>query len=219
MLRKLLFLLLSSFLFVFPAFAALPVTGVIELRATATASNVNGGGFNSARGGTDYTLQDAAQLALTDLAATSASGWLTLTSVTGGFTAAMVGNYIHIASGTNFTAGWYEVTVVTNGNTVTVDRACGATADASAGVGKLGGAMSLNSTLDDELFEIGVATNGSGGNKFWIKAGSYTLGEAVATAASGGTQAPIVVEGYNATRGDVPTGTNRPPTNQPAKTT
>lgn len=184
---------------------ALPSTGVIEIRSTATAGNVNGGGFNSALGGTDYTLQDTAQLALTDLASTSASGWLTLTSATGGFTSAMVGNYIHIASGTNFTAGWYEVTAYTDTNTVTVDRACGATADASAGVGKLGGAMSLNSTLDDDLFEIGVA-----GNIFYIKAGTYSLGESVSITATGSVQKPINVIGYNATRGDVPTGTNRP---------
>ena len=185
---------------------ALTASLVYECMNNATAGNVNGGGFDSSYGGTDYTQQTTAQLALTDLASTLASGWLTLTSATGGFTAAMVGNIVHIASGTNFTAGWYLITVFTNTNTVTVDRACGATADASAGVGKVGGAMSLNSTLDDDFFEILLA-----GNKVWMKNnGTYTLAENISVTADGGAQNPIIIEGYITTRGDVPTGSNRP---------
>ena len=81
--------------------------------------------------GTDYTEQDTAQLALTDLA--SATPYVTVTSAAGGFTAAMVGNGIYIASGTGFTAGRYIITAYTDTNTVTLDRACAASA-ASAGV-------------------------------------------------------------------------------------
>ncbi len=88
--------------------------------------------------GTDYTEQDTAQLALTDLA--SATPYTTITSAVGGFTAAMVGNGIYIASGTGFTAGRYVITGYTSGNSVVLDRAC-ATASASGGVAKVGGAM------------------------------------------------------------------------------
>lgn len=88
--------------------------------------------------GTDYTEQDAAQLALTDLA--SSTPYTTITSTTGGFTAAMVGNGIYIASGTGFTAGRYVITAYTNTNTVTVHTACAASA-ASGGVAKVGGAL------------------------------------------------------------------------------
>lgn len=88
--------------------------------------------------GTDYTEQDTAQLALTDLA--SATPYTTITSATGGFTAAMIGNGIYIASGTGFTAGRYVITAVTNTNTAVIDRACAASA-ASGGVAKVGGAL------------------------------------------------------------------------------
>jgi len=88
--------------------------------------------------GTDYTEQTSAQLALTDLASTTP--YTTITSATGGFTAAMIGNGIYIASGTGFTAGRYIITGVTNTNTATIDRACAA-ASASGGVAYLGGAL------------------------------------------------------------------------------
>jgi len=88
--------------------------------------------------GTDYTEQDTAQLALTDLA--SATPYTTITSATGGFTDAMKGNGIYIASGTGFTFGRYIITAVTNTNTAIVDRAC-ATVAASGGVAKVGGAL------------------------------------------------------------------------------
>lgn len=188
---------------------ALSGTTVFEIRATATANNVNGGGFNVALGGTDYTLQDAAQLAITDLTSVLAS--TTITSATGGFTSVMVGNLIHITSGTNFTAGWYEIVTYTDGNNVVIDRACTTGSNGSVGVAKVGGAMSLNSTLDDDLFELGLA-----GMIYYIKAGTYTLGENVAASVSGSASNPIKIIGYNATRGDNPTGSNRPLINMSA---
>ena len=186
---------------------ALPAGGVIEIRASATAGNLNGGGFNSARSGTDYTLQDAAQLTQTD---GTAAGTTTFTSVAGGFTDAMKGNYLHITAATGLTVGWYEIVSVTDASNVVLDRTPGT---GSAATFYVGGAMSLNSTLDDELFEIGVA-----GNKFYIKNGTYTLGEAVSVAAAGGAQNPIRIIGYNSTRDDNPTGSTRPTINGGANT-
>lgn len=180
---------------------ALPALGVLEIRATATAGNLNGGGFNAARGGTDYTLQDAAQLTRAD---GTAAGGVTFGSVLGGFTDAMKGNYLHITASTGLTVGWYEIVTVIDTNNVDLDRTPGT---GSATVFYVGGAMSLSSTLDDEFFEIGVP-----GNKFWIRqaSGALALGESVTIAAAGGVSNPIVIEGYTSTRGDAPTGANRP---------
>ncbi len=106
--------------------------------------------------GADYTEQDTAQLALTDLA--SATPYTTITSATGGFTAAMVGNGIYIASGTGFTAGRYIITAYTSSNSVTVDRAC-ATVNASAGVAKVGGALAHFSVVSAAAPYTAVAGN------------------------------------------------------------
>src|SRR3954462_191554 len=99
---------------------ALPVASVWEIRTGG--SDSNGGGWNNRTPGTsvDYSQQDSAQLTLTDLAAASTS--TTLTSATGGFTAAMVGSILQIASGTNAVVGFYEITVYTSSTQVTLDR-------------------------------------------------------------------------------------------------
>lgn len=105
-------------------------------------NDLNGAGFDSTISGygTNYSDQAAAQLTLTDLA-TSGAGSTTLTSSTGGFTSAMVGNAIQIVSGTNVTNGYYFVTGYTSSNSVTIDRAPdNGGGGISAGNGKLGGA-------------------------------------------------------------------------------
>src|SRR5205814_2364059 len=122
---------------------ALSAAIVWECRASGANDN-NGGGFKAGASGTDYSQQNSAQLTLTDLATTGVV--TTLTSVTGGFTSAMVGNTINIASGTNFTAGFYEITAFTNSNTVTLDRAP-TTAAGAAGTGSVGGALATLSKL------------------------------------------------------------------------
>jgi hypothetical protein len=165
----------------------------------------------------DYSQGTAAILTATDYTAVLSS--TTMTSVTGGFTKAMIGNFYHqttTGTGGFGVVGWYEIVNVTDTNTVTLDRTPNVTAASVACTGQTGGAMSLNSVLDDALFEIGVGTNGTGGMRFFVKNGSFTLGQAVSIAASGGSQAPIVVEGYNTLRGDTPTGTNRPTITQGA---
>lgn len=105
---------------------------------------LNGGGFDSlvSGAGTNYADQDSPQLSLTDFA-TSGAGSTTLTSATGGFTAAMIGNAIRIASGTNFQTGYYVVTAYTDTNTVTVDRTPTSGGAGSGGTGRLGGAFAM----------------------------------------------------------------------------
>lgn len=170
-----------------------------EVRTTGAATN--GGGYSS--GGTDYSQQDAAQLSLTDLANLSTS--TTLTSATGGFTAAMIGNIIYIASGTNFIAGYYQITAYTDTNTVTIDRTANATLNATAGVGKVGGATNHPNTIS----AIVVA-----GNTIYIQNGTYLKVGANAyvltTTVAGAAGTPIRWVGYITNHSTIPTGTNRP---------
>jgi len=167
-----------------------------EIRTTGSYSN--GGGFNRLSGGTDYSQQDVAQLSLTDCA-TSGVGSTTLTSVTGGFTAAMVGNLINLSSGTNLTANWYEITGYTDANTVTLDRAPDdGVGGVSGATGKVGGALSWP---PPRPADGGPFTRY---NKFWIKAGTYTFTNTTVGSANG----PVFidecsVEGYEYVRGDM----------------
>lgn len=179
---------------------AISANAVWEVRSTATAGNLNGGFFVTGASGTDYSQQNAAQYS-TSTATTAGIGavisWAAAASD-------MVGNGLNIASGTNFTAGWYEIISVSVGVSVTVDRNC-CTGVGSNGVIKVGGAMSLGSS-DDAVFESMVA-----GNVMHVKGNAtYTLGGTVTISAAGGAQQPIKVMGYATTRGDSPKGSTRP---------
>ncbi len=77
---------------------------------------------------------DETAITFTDLASTLASGFLTVTSVAGGFTDTADEELV-ITAGTNFTPGRYSISAVTDTNTITVASACGAAVNASAGVG------------------------------------------------------------------------------------
>ena len=167
-----------------------------EIRTTGDYSN--GGGFNRESGGTDYTQQDVAQLALTDCA-TSGVGSTTLTSATGGFTAAMVGNIINLSAGTNLTANWYEITAYTDTNTVTIDRAPDdGVGGVSGATGKVGGAMSWP---PPDVTDGGPNVSY---NKFWIKHGTYTLTNTTISAENGPISLDNAsVEGFENVRGDM----------------
>ena len=177
-------------------------TAVWELRADG--SDANGGGYDAgiASAGTDYSQQTAAQLSLTDLAMTA--GGTTLTSATGGFTSAMIGNAIYIASGTNFVAGWYFITARADTNTVTIDRDATNASNATSGTGAVGGARV---TITDAFGEALI-----GGNTVWVRnAGTITQGANVSIASTSATvAAPISIVGYNSTRDDKPKETDRP---------
>jgi len=181
---------------------ALHANTVFEIRTTG--AQTNGSGFYNRVPGTsvDYSQQDAAQLSLSDIA-TDVAG-TGLSSATGGFTAAMQGNLIYLTGG-GVTAGWYEIISYTNGNNVTIDRSAGAS---KTGVtGNVGGAFKIGGSLDLEFF---AANQKVAGNTIYVKAGTYTLGEAITLAVAGTTTAPITVISYQTTRGDSPEGNNRP---------
>jgi len=198
---------------------AISASSVFEIRSSATAGNVNGGFFVTGSSGTDFSQQDSAAYNLTGVTSAGAGN----TVLTANAAADMVGNGAYVVSGTNFTstvaggANRFEVVSVVVGVSITFSTNVAGTSICSGigsnGVINIGGALSLGSS-DDAVFEAAVA-----GVKYWIKAGTYTQNGNVAITASGTTQKPIVVEGYNATRGDAPTGTNRPIINQGAVAT
>jgi len=166
---------------------ALSKNVVWEIRTDGNANN--GGGFDStiAGAGTDYSQQASPQLSLTDIA--TVSPFTTLTSVTGGFTAAMIGNVIHITSGTNFVAHYYVITGVVNTNTITVDRAT-ALNTGSGGVGRVGGATNTV-----------VSHPAVSGNIVYIRGGTYTVTGQTCTANSTSPDW-IRYVGYDTIRGD-----------------
>lgn len=175
-----------------------------EVRPTNGTANA-GGGFKVGASGTDYSQQNAAQVAYTDLVIGSTT--TNLTSALNPFAAAHVGNVIAITGGTGFTAGFYEVVSVA-AEVATMDRSVG-TAASTGGTGNLGGARSGYSVGTTTLQASLVA-----GQKVWIKNEAWN--EAVVLSVTGAAGAPILHEGYNTARGDAPTGANRPQNNRAA---
>lgn len=156
----------------------------------------NGGGFVTGASGVDYSNQDGAQYPLTGVTTAGADAIL----LTASAVADMVGNTCYIASGTNYTTGWYQILSVVVGVSATLDRTC-TTAAGALGVVNVGGALGLNSTFDDDFFEQLIA-----GQTVYIKNGSYTLGEAVSVGAtSASAVTPINIIGYNSAFGDLVT--------------
>jgi len=171
-----------------------------EIRTTG--SGTNGGGFKDLNPGTsvDYSQQASAQLALTDIV-TAAAG--AVSSVTGGFTAAMEGNVIYLGGGSGITEGYYQITGYTDTNNITVDRNAGVSG--SGGTGNVGGAWKFDSTKIGTFFNT---TNKGSYDITHVEAGTYTaFGTSGANTISAAYQR---MKGYNTTRGDRPTGTNRP---------
>ncbi len=208
--KKIITALIVCLLFPLSSFSAIHEDTVWEIMQDATANNVNSGGFNASNAapGTDRSQQTTAFDTGTDLA--SADGDASpcvVTSATHNFVADDNGNIIHITeTGDGFTVGWYEV-VSTAANAATLDRACGTDGAKTGGDWFLGGALSLNSTLDDEFFEQVVA-----GNTIWIKdnASDIQLGEAVSVGSDGTALLPLTIEGYKDARGDNPVLLDRP---------
>lgn len=141
--------------------------------------------------GVDYSQQDAAEFALTGL--TSAGvGAIILTASS---TVSMIGNFINIASGTNFTAGFYEIASVSAGVSLTTDRDCTSGVGAD-GVAKVGGAL-VNVTT-------AFSTTPISGNHIWIKDGDYAISASLGGAA-GSNSFAVTWEGYSSIRSDGPT--------------
>lgn len=183
---------------------AIPATQVWEVRPTNGTANA-GGGFDPsvASPGTDYSQQNAVQVAYTDLVIGGTT--TNLSSAGTPFTSAHVGNTIAITGGTGFTVGLYSVRSVAAG-IATMDRAVG-TGGSTGGTGNLGGARSG--------FTVGTTTLQASlvaGNKVWVKNEAWN--EAVNFTVAGSANLPIIIDGYDAARDDKPTGTGRPLNNR-----
>ncbi len=176
--------------------AALSSVTVWEVRNAG--NNNNGGGVNSSTVVVDYSIQNAAQYAPTDLAAAGGSG--IVTSATAGFTANMVGNIMHITTtgtGAHFVIGFYEITGFTNATTVTLDHDPTTGGAGVAGTCAVGGALA-------SIGSIGSGTAGLGavaGNLICVKADSaYSKAASDTFSVAGTATNPIRIEGYSSTR-------------------
>lgn len=110
----------------------------------------------SPTGGTwsvDYTQQDTAEASAS---AGTSNASTTFTDAGALFTAAMVGNALRLASGTNGTVGYYFITAVASTTSITLDRNC-STGAMTNGVWKIGGAAATLSRV--------VATGNATGDK------------------------------------------------------
>ncbi len=191
---------------------------VWEFRSTATASMVNSCGYDStvASAGTDYTLQNGSQFNASNLATTNGTtNPCAVTSATHNFVSSDNGNTIHITSGGNFTAGWYEIKS-TAGNAATLDRACASTASTSNGVWTVGGACNFGSATLDSAFFAAATSPVVSGNIVYFGTGTYTAGSAITAGTAGTTTVPVMIVGYNSSRTDKPTGSTRPVINMQA---
>lgn len=175
----------------------------LQIEVRTTGSDSNGGGFDATSGtpGTDYSLQDAAQVAYTDLVIDAVTN-TNCTSVATPFTAAHVGNLINITAGTGFTVQRVQIISVT-GVIATCDKSLGTTGS-TGGTGNLGGGLKTIGTAG--LLPL-VA-----GNTIWIKyhaSNVYSSTSSTANVANGrlslsvGTATlPLSVRGYDVTHGD-----------------
>lgn len=167
----------------------------------ATVTNPTGGNF-----GVDYSQQNSAVITNTD---GSAAGGTTFTSAGSTFRQSLVGNLIHLTASTGLTVGWYEIVSYSDANNIVLDR--------SPGTGTLttfyiGGALSFNSTLDDDWAEQNTI-----GNTTYFKSGQdFSLGELLLVSLTPDTTNNIKWEGYKNARGDAPTSDNRPNVNMAA---
>jgi hypothetical protein len=164
---------------------ALPASLQWDVRTTG--SDSNGGAFDPgvASPGTDYSQQNSAQIAFTDLVIGTTNAQLS--STLNPFTSAHVGNTINITSGTGFTPGRYSIRSV-SGAVATMDRAVG-TASSTGGVGNLGGSMATPVTTMAAIVS---------GNSVWLQSGTYTVTSTI-TNTSG---ASFTLAGYGTTHGD-----------------
>lgn len=180
--------------------AALPT---VNWEVRADGANDQGGGFDGAASGIDYSKQAAPQLTVSD--GTMDTTNATLTSVTGGFTAQMVGNYAGISQGGTF-RGYWRITGWTSSNSVTVDSNGPVTA-ANHTI-KVGGAVTLSSVgfgpQTTGKTGIGASAVLAPGQTVHVRAGTYNISSNdLIFSFSGTANNPFRVEGYNTTRGDI----------------
>lgn len=175
----------------------------LQVEVRTTGSDANGGAFDPTSGvpGTDYSKQDAAQVAYTDLVIDAVTN-TNCTSAGTPFTAAHVGNVINVTGGTGFTVQRVQIISVT-GVIATCDKSLGTVASIG-GTGNLGGGLATIGTAG--LLPL-VA-----GNTIWIKYHASNIYSSTSTTANvangrlsvsvGTATAPLCIRGYDVTHGD-----------------
>jgi hypothetical protein len=196
------------------------ITSVASNKATLNAkvgagvllSNVTAGGPTTAAGvatvaspsaatwSIDYSQQNAAQFAYTDLAGSAGGAAATASSAGHPFGAQQVGNTLVITSGTNWVTGYFTLQSVAAG-VATFDRNVTSAANAVSGNGNLGGALAS----PGKVGSLHVA-----GQDVWLQSGTYAIASASSNIATGcctlqaGASAANATyfQGYGTVRGD-----------------
>lgn len=185
--RKLLALLLALSLSPIPAFAT-AFGAATAWDVETTGSDTNGGAFDSGVGspGTNESTGSGTAITITLASSTTGTGSPAFTSTTHG-----PGNFVHIASGSGCTVGWYEVLSQSAG-TATFNVAMGSTSNVC--VGTIGGPLTTT-TLNTITNTLAVTLN-----TVWIKSGTYTLTSTVNI--NGANYGNLSLTGYGSTHGD-----------------
>ncbi len=185
--KRILSLILGALL-ITPAYGAFGA-GTVWRVSTVSSAATNGGGYDPGvvSPGTDESSSAGVAITITTASTTTGTGSPAITSTTHG-----PGNFIHIASGTGCTVGWYEILSQSAG-TATFDHAIAA-AGGDTCVGTIGGPVAAIGTAS----AITVS-----GNTICVKAdGTYSVGSQISLASGGGSAAlPLIVQGYTTTCG------------------
>ena len=161
-------------------------SGTVWRISTVSSSNTNGGAFDPGVGspGTDESTGAGTAITITSASTTTGTGSPVFSATTHG-----PGNFVHIASGTGCTVGWYELVSQAAG----VATLTPAFADMAARscVGVIGGPLST----------IGQATaNTVASNIMCVKNdGTYGLSGNISQPAAGTAGRPTVLQGYSTT--------------------
>lgn len=166
-----------------------------EVRASGASDN-SGGGFVAGAAGTDRSQQNAAQVAINNATITTSITTNVITFTLGYTpTSADVGNIVQMLTGTNVTAGFYQITAQT-GTTWTVDRNVVTSGTTTNATGNMGGALATLAklagilTISQKAFVTGAFTSNA------------TTTFAPGNVNPSGAIPPTRLVGYGSVRGD-----------------
>jgi len=169
-------------------------------------NDTNGGGFVASAAGTNYSLNANKNVATgTDDSTTDVvtNGTTTITSATANFGAtSCLGNVIYLSGGTGaVAAARYRIVTRTSATAVVLDRATGLTAGTGVTM-NIGGALASPAYAFHATQVIPVTNN-----KFYIKAGTYTISSTSTNVSNGciSTSLNVYIKGYQTTREDLGT--------------
>ena len=170
----------------------------------AAGSPTNGGFFDGtvANAGIDHSLSTSPIVTLTDVACTQNS--TTITSATGEFTTALIGNGVWFSAGTNFitTTPRYVVSVESP-TSLTLDSPPATAGNCSGGNMKIGGCWASPTS--------GQWSNSVGGCTWWYKSQqTYTLTGTLSVPANPTGALKINMKSYTTTHGDFVSFSNIP---------